>query len=220
MFIIRHKPSSRIEGKTSQNRDNGSMWAWPLNFGRRIILRAAAISAVLLILPSAFGQAPPPIVEYKEVVPITSGQIRDGKTCISFNPVMTAGDFFDRLQRRETPSGDEFLKNSQMVTTFPDQITVQVQTSITICDADIYTAAPVPSFFNGLQFKAQWKRGLAMRTVSQVTVQRVMFASEDGNNRLMFLLKIRDHDVPLTDHLIISVISPQGKLLSRMSGKL
>jgi hypothetical protein len=59
-----------------------------------------------------------------------------------------------------------------------------------------------------------------MRTVSQVTVQRVMFASEDGNNRLMFLLKIRDHDVPLTDHLIISVVSPQGKLLSRMSGKL
>jgi len=26
--------------------------------------------------------------------------------------------------------------------------------------------------------------------------------------------------VPLTDHLIISVMSPQGKLLSRMSGKL
>ncbi len=193
---------------------------WPPRFLQRRILRIVTISAALLILPYAFGQAPSPIVEYKEVVPITSGQIRDGKTCINFNPVMTAGDFFDGLQRHETASGDEFLKSSQVVRTFPDQITVQVQTSITVCDADIYTAAPVPSFFNGLQFKVQWKRGLAMRTVSQVTVQRVMFASEDGNNRLMFLLKIRDHDVPLTDHLIISVISPQGKLLSRMSGKL
>jgi len=193
---------------------------WPPRFMQRTILRVLATSAALLILSSAFAQVPPPIVEYKEVVPITSGQIRDGKTCINFNPVMTAGDFFDGLQRRETMSGDEFLKNSQMVRTFPDQITVQIQTSITVCDADIYTAAAVPSFFNGLRFKAQWKRGLAMRAVSQVTVQRVMFASEDGNNRLMFLLKIRDHDVPLTDHLIISVMSPQGKLLSRMSGKL
>ena len=193
---------------------------WLSRFGQRTILRVLAISAALLILPSAFGQAPPPIVEYKEVIPITSGQIRDGKTCINFNPVMTAGDFFDGLQRRETASGDEFLKNSQIIRTFPDQITVQVQTAINICDADIYTAAPVPSFFNDLRFKAQWKRGLVMRAVSQVTVQRVMFASEDGNNRLMFLLKIRDHDVPLTDHLIISVMSSQGKLLSRMSGKL
>jgi hypothetical protein len=179
-----------------------------------------AISTTLLVLSRAFAQTPPPIVEYKEVVPITSGQIRDGKTCINFNPVMTAGDFFDGLQRHETASGDEFLKNSQIVRTFPGQITVQIQTSITVCDADIYTAAAVPSFFNGLQFKAQWKRGLAMRTVSQIAVQRVMFASEDGNNRLMFLLKIHDRDVPLTDHLIISVLSPQGKLLSRMSGKL
>jgi hypothetical protein len=97
-----------------------------------------AVSAALLILPVASAQAPPPIVEYKEVVPITSGQIRDGKTCINFNPVMTAGDFFDGLQRRETAAGDKFLKNSQEVRSFPDQITVQVQTSITICDADIY----------------------------------------------------------------------------------
>ena len=36
-----------------------------------------------------------------------------------------------------------------------------------------------------------------MRAVSQVAVQRVMFASEDGNNRLMFLLKIRDHECPV-----------------------
>jgi len=196
------------------------MPVWPHRTRRRKTKRGLTIAALLLIFQNAFAQAPPPIVEYKEVVPITSGQIRDGKVCVNFNPVMTAGDFFDGLQRRETASGDEFRKNSQVVETFPDQITVQVQTAINICDADIYTPAPVPSFFNDLRFKVQWKRGLTMRPASQVAVQRVMFASEDGNNRLMFLLKIRDHDVPLTDHLIISVISPQGKLLSRMSGKL
>ena len=123
------------------------MLIWPHRTTRWRTTIGLAIGAFLLILPGAFAQTPPPIVEYKEVIPITSGQIRDGKVCINFNPVMTAGDFFDGLQRHETASGDEFRKNSQVVKNFPDQITVQVQTAINVCDADIYTAAPVPIFF-------------------------------------------------------------------------
>lgn len=184
----------------------------------------AAASLLPLIPFGAFGapffQTLPQIMEYKEVVPLSSGQVRDGNVCVNFGPVMTSADFFDGLQRRETPSGDEFRKNSQVVKNFPEQITVQVQTSISVCDADIYTPAPAPGFVGGIRFKAQWKRALTMRPVAQLTVQRVAIPSEEGDNRLLFLLKIRDNGVPLTDHLIISVISPQGKLLSRMSGRL
>jgi hypothetical protein len=190
-------------------------------------LRFLSILAATLfpLIPfSALGEAPvqepTQIVEYKEVVPLSSGQVRDGDVCVTFGPVMTSGDFFDGLQRHETPSGDEFHKNSRVVRNFPEQITVQVQLSISVCDADIYTPAPAPGFVNGIRFKAQWKRGLAMRPVAQMTIQRVAITSEEGDSRLLFLLKIRDKDVPLTDHLIISVISPQGKLLSRMSGRL
>src|SRR5277367_6478264 len=164
---------------------------WPPRFAHRNINMATAICALLMIVLGASGQAPGPIVEYKEVVPVSAGQIRDKDVCINFNPVMTAGDFFDGLQRQETPSGDQFRKSSQVVTTFPDQITVQVHTAVAVCDAALYTPAPLPSFFNGLQFKVQWKRGLMMRSVAQVMVQRVTFASQEGDNRLMFLLKIR-----------------------------
>jgi hypothetical protein len=182
---------------------------------------------VTLFLLMPFGasgeaplQVPAQIVEYKEVVPLSSGQVRDGNVCVNFSPVMTSGEFFDGLQRHETPSGDEFRKNSRVVTNFPEQLTVQLQLSISVCDADIYTPAPAPGFVNGIRFKAQWKRGLAMRPVEQFAIQRVAITSEEGDSRLLFLLKIRDKNVPLTDHLIISVISPQGKLLSRMSGRL
>lgn len=190
-------------------------------FGRVGILAAALISLVpFSALGGAPAQAPPQIVEYKEVVPLSSGQVRDRDVCVNFSPVMTSGEFFDGLQRHETPSGDEFRKNSQVVTNFPGQLTIQLQLSISVCDADIYTPAPAPSFVSGIRIKAQWKRGLAMRPVQQFAVQRVAITSEEGDSRLLFLLKIRDQDVPLTDHLIISVISPQGKLLSRMSGRL
>jgi hypothetical protein len=187
-------------------------------------LSVLVVTLFLLIPFGASGeasfQAPAQIVEYKEVVPLSSGQVRDRDVCVNFSPVMTSGEFFDGLQRHETPSGDEFHKNSRVVQNFPEQITVQVQLSISVCDADIYTPAPAPSFVNGIRFKAQWKRGLAMRPVEQFAVQRVAITSEEGDSRLLFLLKIHDRDVPLTDHLIISVISPQGKLLSRMSGRL
>ena len=183
-----------------------------------------AVSLLSLVPFSALGGAPvqatSQIVEYKEVVPLSSGQVRDRDVCVNFSPVMTSGEFFDGLQRHETPSGDEFHKNSRVVTNFPEQLTVQLQLSISVCDADIYTPAPAPSFVSGIHFKAQWKRGLTMRPVQQFAVQRVAITSEEGDSRLLFLLKIRDRDVPLTDHLIISVISPQGKLLSRMSGRL
>lgn len=186
----------------------------------------SVVAACLLSLVpcSALGEAPAQepaqTVEYKEVVPLSSGQVRDQDVCVNFSPVMAAGDFFDGLQRHETPSGDEFHKNSRLVTNFPEQLTVQLQLSISVCDADIYTPAPAPSFVSGIRFRAQWKRGLAMRPVTELRVQRVAITSEEGDSRLLFLLKIRDQNVPLTDHLIISVISPQGKLLSRMSGRL
>jgi hypothetical protein len=188
------------------------------------LLSILASTLFPLVSFNAFGEAPvqepAQIVEYKEVVPLSSGQVREGDVCVNFGPVMTSGDFFDGLQRHETPSGDEFHKNSQLLKNFPEQITVQVQLSISVCDADIYTPAPAPGFVNGIRFKAQWKRGLAMRPVTELRVQRVAITSEEGDSRLLFLLKIHDRDVPLTDHLIISVISPQGKLLSRMSGRL
>ncbi len=200
--------------------------AAPLHMKIRVHSFFAILAAALFhIAPfAAFGQTPPQeptqIVEYKEVVPLSSGQVRDKDVCVNFNPVMTSGSFFDGLQRHETPAGDEFRINSRVVKNFPEQITVQVQLSISVCDADIYTPAPAPGFVNGIRFKAQWKRGLAMRPVAQFAVQRVAITSEEGDSRMLFLLKIRDQDVPLTDHLIISVMSPQGKLMSRMSGRL
>src|SRR5579862_6299823 len=105
---------------------------WPRRFADRRMPSARAhmriaivICASLMMTRAARAQSPGQIVEYKEVVPVSAGQIRDKDVCINFSPVMTAGDFFDGLQRHETASGDQFRKNSQVVTTFPDQITVQ-----------------------------------------------------------------------------------------------
>jgi len=38
-----------------------------------------------------------------------------------------------------------------------------------------------------------------MRPVEQFAIQRVAITSEEGDSRMLFLLKIRDKNVPLTD---------------------
>ena len=71
-----------------------------------------------------------------------------------------------------------------------------------------------------MQFRVQWKRGLYLRPAATVTIERKPLVMEEGDNRLLYVIKVRDHNVPLSDHLILSVISASGKIMSRMSARL
>jgi hypothetical protein len=70
-----------------------------------------------------------------------------------------------------------------------------------------------------MKIRAQWKRNLDMRP-ADFTIEKVPLNLEEGDNRLLFVLRIKNQDVPLTDHLIVSVTTDHGKLLSRMSARL
>lgn len=160
------------------------------------------------------------IHEYKDDVTLSTGQIRRGDVCVNFLPVLQSGTFFDGLERIDSSQGSEFRKNSRVVTNFPDFMTVEMNVRIEDCDTDVYTPAPTPAFVKGIHFRVQWKRGLAMRPVAAVSIEQKPVLTDNGDNRMLFLMYIHDRDVPLTDHLIISVIGPDGKLMSRMSARL
>jgi hypothetical protein len=160
------------------------------------------------------------IHEYKDDVALSTGQIRRGDICVNFIPVLQSGSFFDGLERIDSPQGSEFRKNSRVVTNFPDFMTVEMNVRIEDCDTDVYTPVPTPDFVKGIHFRVQWKRGLAMRPVASVSIEQKPVLMDEGDNRKLFLMYIHDRDVPLTDHLIISVIGADGKIMSRMSARL
>jgi hypothetical protein len=56
--------------------------------------------------------------------------------------------------------------------------------------------------------------------VASLTIERKPLRLEEGDNQMLYVIKVRDHSVPLTDHLILSVISANGKIMSRMSARL
>ena len=147
------------------------------------------------------------------------GEVRRGDTCVTFAPEMSAGDFFDGLQRLDLPSGPMYRKFKQPVTYFPTYFEVEIYVNIHQCDADLYTSAKAPDFVSKIKFHLQWKRNLDMRP-ADFTIEQVPLNLDDGDDRLLFLMRIKDDNVPLSDHLILSVWNEQGKLLSRMSARL
>lgn len=158
--------------------------------------------------------------EYRDDVALSTGQIRTGDVCVNFIPVLQSLGFFNGLERIDTPQGSEFRRNSQDVDFFPDYLTLEVNIRIEVCDANIYTPAKTPDIIRGMQFRVEWKRGLNLRPVANVSIERKTLQMEEGDNRMLYVIKLRDHRVPLSDHLILSVISASGKIMSRMSARL
>jgi hypothetical protein len=158
--------------------------------------------------------------EYKDDVSLSNGQIRAGDVCVNFIPVMQSLGFFNGLERIDTSQGSEFRRNSQPVDFFPDYLTIEITIRIEVCDSNMYTPAQTPDAIKGMQFRVQWKRGLYLRPVASLTIERKPLRLEEGDNQMLYVIKVRDHNVPLTDHLILSVISANGKIMSRMSARL
>ena len=189
-------------------------------------LFACMMAAVCLLLSPAAGSQSSEgtsgtVHEYmKDAVPLSAGQVRSGSVCVNFVPFLEADYFFKGLERIDTPEGSVFRRNSQVIENFPNYLVVEINIRIEQCDADLYTPAPSPAFVKGMHFRAQWKRGLYLRPVAGVLIEGKPVHLDEGDNRMLFVMKLHDRDVPLTDHLIISVISAQGKLLSRMSARL
>lgn len=190
----------------------------------RLLLKVAAAVCCLLTGTAALAQSSEgdtgKIHEYKDEVALSTGQIRRGDVCVNLIPVLQSGDFFNGLERIDTPERSEFRKNSLQVTNFPDYMVVEMNVRIEECDTDVYTPARTPPFVKGMHFRVQWKRGVYLRPVGNVSIEEKPVREEEGDNRMLFVMTIRDHNVPLTDHLIISVIGADGKLMSRMSARL
>jgi hypothetical protein len=181
-------------------------------------------AACLMLAPSGRAQSSEGTTgrmhEYKEDVALSTGQIRAGEVCVNFIPVLQALGFFNGLERIDTPQGSEFRRNSNAVLYFPDYLTLEINIRIEECDSNVYTPAKTPNIIRGIQFRVQWKRGLYLRPAANVTIERKPLQMEEGDNRMLYVIKVRDHNVPLTDHLILSVISANGKIMSRMSARL
>lgn len=151
------------------------------------------------------------------------GQVDDA--FIVIRGALGPSSFFKGLPCVDSAENTVFMNDTGEALTFPDRLTIT-----------LLVIGPVPKnecdqperldseYMLGLRFSATWKRGVKMRPAKAF---RELTASESQPPDLAVRLNVRqcwiyefvvgDTDVPLTDHLIVCIVSPENKRLARLS---
>jgi hypothetical protein len=197
------------------------------------------VSGVLLV--SVFG-APQPTPNrkptYGRFVAMGADVYRSDHTCVILGAFLTAGDFFEGVNRIERHDHVEFRKGQKVLRYFPSTMTVKLEAHVDKCtDAPPETVVPDGgTLLEGLHFEAHWKRGVQTRRVESLSskkcerpqsqldptsaLARAQRGIEDIWRKTWICeLTVEDTNVPLTDHLIITV-SPGGTNPLRFSAQL
>jgi hypothetical protein len=137
--------------------------------------------------------------------------------------------FFENLRSIDSNDRTVFLNDRRVVLFFPDRMTIT-----------LFIIGPLPKehgktrpsgfdaqYMNGLSFKAEWKRGIELRPVKtfrQLTAsvaEPPSFALPLGVRECwIYEFVIEDAEVPVSDHLIFFITSPENKRLARLSAYL
>ena len=151
--------------------------------------------------------------------------LNDG--CIAVDGTVTSGTFFSDLKRIDNGSEFEFTKSGTVVTEYPETLTTSIHLVGGECDATL--SRPPASIFRGdsysLTFQLEWKDGMQMRpaALSPVVTRCTGTSSTPIPSRDFTIpsvtcqMTVDSKGVPLSDHLIVSVVSADGKQLTRLS---
>jgi hypothetical protein len=202
---------------------------------KQIIARLLALS-LFSSLPVNPAAAPSKDVRvYTNVVPfITDGGIPGGP-CMRISGDITAPDFFTGLARVSTPDGFEYRRGKELVTEFPQELTLHLQIRDIPCMGSFEAGAPrrflTQQIVGALAVRFYWKRGFALRPLKNVTrtkataLQLSPIANMDTGDPVdrylwRFEFAVPSAGVPLTDHLVIVLRTAEGKLVARVSARL
>jgi len=138
-------------------------------------------------------------------------------------------EFFANLHAADSPDGTIYTNDSGQVRFFPDRITITVRILGPVANGgtSILPGKLNYDLMRSLQFRVQWKHGMKLRSVQEF---RFLSATESsfldlGNsgrpvNGWIYEMVLEDSQVPLTDHLILNILSPENRLLARLSARL
>ena len=153
-------------------------------------------------------------------------QMDDG--CLALNGTITSGSFFEDLKRTENGSRFEFTKGGLVVTDYPESLTTSIRI-VGQCAAKL--SNPPYIIFHGdsysVKFEVEWKDGMQMRPaeLSAEATHCTGYSSVPIPKQNYTIPSITCHlteeskGVPLADHLIVSVLTADGKRLTRLSAR-
>jgi hypothetical protein len=190
-----------------------------MHHSSRSIWGSAAAALIVLGCTTATIEGRENRKTYSTAVPMSSDEAKITGLCISFTASMTS-EWFNGLERVETASGVEFRRLKNTVTSFPDVVDIQVWAKPYECKSVPWKSQPKglgAETLGTLSFELFWKQDLELRPASLVSSIKKDFT---GANRWFFLIQVRSADIPLNNHLVLSILTQDGTKIARLSGQL
>jgi hypothetical protein len=138
--------------------------------------------------------------------------------CINFNASMNSSEF-NGLERVETASGTVFRRSKKVISKFPDVIDVQVWATPYLCNSLDRSKQPQDlgmDTVDALTFHFSWKHDFELRPAQTLAYQKKHFPA---SNIWLFYFEVKGTDIPLTDHLILHILSGEGTEKAKLSGR-
>ena len=187
--------------------------------------RIATCLLAVLIAPAPSSRAAPQKAKAHCKVPQFADSSEIEGAFIAIRGALGPGNFFEDLQCVDSGNKTVFTNNAGEVLTFPNRLTI---TLLIIGPVPPNEFAPPkrldPKYMLGLRFRASWKTGVetrpvkAFRELTASDSQPANFAASLGARQCwIYEFVVEDTDTPLTDHLIVYIISPENKRLARLS---
>ena len=147
-----------------------------------------------------------------------AGTFRANEICVDFVASLSAGEFFDGLQRVQVGSVVSFRKHNLLVKEFPDRITLEIKAGVRRCDRP--TGAPIDptigsDLMRSLEFRAEWSHGKDSRNAQITSINSSRPSLQEMRNIWDYVITIDSHEVQITDNLVISMSSVNGNLQRR-----
>jgi hypothetical protein len=199
--------------------------------------------AVLLLLPAPSPHAQPPPNHDKSVWNydgglsiLTDGGIPNGP-CFHLTGRATAPDFFENLKREDTSLGTIIHRGNDIVTEYPAQLHLRFVMYDQSCDFALKSAGTgthaylTRSMVSGLRLSFYWKHGLKMRLAQGVmpahfeTRRLLPYATNlaaELPERLewIFEFDVPSAGVPVTDSLVVIMLTPDGHIAARAAARM
>ncbi len=199
------------------------------NYGRSIMSQLQRLVSGLFLLPLFATCTPGNDKTYAHgytSVLSSFGEAQLGEVCLHFASTMTAGNFFKGLEYRKpgsgSPSAGEFRKDGRIISLFPAELDILVGFHTEPCKGNNWPHLSPPEagdLVRPLEIEASWKRGVELRPAELSAPPELTTKPTPFEKSIIwkYTFHIRARDVPLTDHLVVSIYGPEKKFLGRVT---
>lgn len=156
-------------------------------------------------------------------------------TCFRLDGRVSAPDFFDNFKRIDDENGTEYRSGNEIVTEFPESLSVGFVMFDIPCKSQINEPGPrkylTQEMMKSLRFSFYWKRGIELRHIENLkppvaTAELIepfnKESKEELPKRYRWSLEytIPSAGVPLTDRLVLIIRTPDGHRAARVAARL